>query len=111
MQLSRTSKEKVLPKELRERLLQARLELGLNQSEVGRRVGLPQVHISNIERGKVVPRYDTLLEIVHALGMELVLVPREVVPAVRAIVQDASPREDEGTDRPLYALEDDEDLR
>jgi len=92
-----------LPETLRAELKAARLARGWSQLELGRRVGLPQVHISGIETGKTVPRYDTLLEIVRVLDFDLVLVPRSLVPAVRALIRDSrSP--DRTADRSLYAF-------
>ena len=95
-----------LPETLRAELKAARLARGWSQLELGRRVGLPQVHISGIETGKTVPRYDTLLEIVRVLDFDLVLVPRPLVPAVQALIRDSrSP--DRAADRSLYAFDGD----
>jgi len=77
-----------LPEAMRLQLKQARLKRGWSQLELGKRAGLPQVHISAIETGKVVPRYDTLLDLVRVLDHDLVLVPRALVPAVNALVHD-----------------------
>jgi hypothetical protein len=70
------------------------------------------MHISKIETGKVIPRFDTLLELVRVLGHDLLLVPRSLVPAVQSLIRDErSPdrgraRDDEG-ERPLYAVDND----
>ena len=96
-----------LPEALRAELKAARLEHGWSQLELGRRTGLPQVHISSIETGRTVPRYDTLLDLVRVLDFDLVLVPRPLVPAVRALVRDSQTPGD-ATARPLYAFDDDE---
>lgn len=77
-----------LPASIRSDLKSARLERGWSQLELGRRTGLPQVHISAIETGKVVPRFDTLLDLARVLGFDLVLVPRALVPAVQSLVRD-----------------------
>jgi transcriptional regulator with XRE-family HTH domain len=96
-----------LPEDLRKHLKEARLALGLSQEELGARIGLPQMHISGIESGKIVPRFDTLLDVVRALDYDLLLIPRGVVPAVQALVRDhrnsAAGRADE--ERSLYADE------
>mgnify|MGYP003502466910 FL=1 len=99
-----------LPEDLVREPKEARRKRGWSQLELGRRVGLPQVHISAIETGKAVPRYDTLLDLVRVLDRDLVLVPRALVPAVQALVRDywrkeGSARNDEG-ERPLYAIDD-----
>src|SRR3569833_1318342 len=87
-----------LPESMRSDLVQARRTRGWTQAELGRRVGLPQEHISVIETGKIVPRFDTLLEIVRVLDHDLMLVPRPLVPSVSALV-----RGETGDERPLYA--------
>jgi transcriptional regulator with XRE-family HTH domain len=90
---------KQLPDELRESLIAARRARGWSQAELGRRLHLPQAHISGIETGRIVPRYDTLLELVRTLEHDLVLVPRPMVPVVRAILRDHAAGDEE---RPLY---------
>jgi transcriptional regulator with XRE-family HTH domain len=86
---------------------------GWTQTELGRQVGLPQVHISDIETGKVVPRFDTLLDLVRVLDYDLLLVPRPLVPAVQALIRtyrrpDSAGDADE-SERPLYATNDETD--
>jgi len=102
-----------LPKGMRRELKEARLRRGWSQLELGNRVGLPQVHISGIETGKVVPRFDTLIDLVRVLDHDLVMVPRALVPAVQALLRDyrrAGHAGDDGTEQPLYdAGEEDED--
>ena len=105
-----------LPEALRQELKTARLKRGWSQLELGRRVGLPQVHISAIEAGTAVPRFDTLLDLVRVLDRDLVLVPRALVPAVQALIrdyrrQDAPGTPDEDGEQPLYAGEPDQDDR
>jgi transcriptional regulator with XRE-family HTH domain len=101
-----------LPTGMRRALTEARHEHGWSQMELGRQLGLPQMHISKIETGKVIPRFDTLLELVRVLGYDLLLVPRSLVPAVQSLVRDErSPDrghsgDDEG-ERPLYAVDND----
>jgi transcriptional regulator with XRE-family HTH domain len=94
-----------LPEAFRAELKQARVKRGWSQLELGRRVGLPQVHISDIETGKTVPRFDTLLDLVRVLDRDLVLVPRALVPAVQALIRDYRREAGGGPDqeRPLYA--------
>jgi transcriptional regulator with XRE-family HTH domain len=96
-----------LPDSLRRELIEERHNLGWSQSELGQRVGLPQMHISGIETGKIVPRFDTLLDLVRVLNRDLLLVPRSLVPAVQALIRDQGHLvDDAGADdgeRPLYA--------
>jgi transcriptional regulator with XRE-family HTH domain len=101
-----------LPAEVLRDLIAARQARGWSQVELGRRVGLPQVHISGIETGKVVPRFNTLLDLVRVLDYDLLLVPRTLVPAVQALIRDQRRPNvadaDEG-ERSLYAAEPDEE--
>jgi transcriptional regulator with XRE-family HTH domain len=98
-----------LPDALRRELIEERHRRGWSQAELGHRLGLPQMHISGIETGKIVPRFDTLLDLVRVLGRDLLLVPRTLVPAVQAMIRDQRrPHPDTGADdgeRPLYAAE------
>lgn len=70
-------------------LAAARREVKLSQRALGRKIGLAQSHVSKIERGAVDPQLSNLLEIARALGLELMLVPRRLVPAVRALTRPA----------------------
>lgn len=103
---------KRLPEDVRRLIRDTRRERRWSQLELGRRAGLAQRHISAIETGRIVPRYDTLLDVVRVLDLDLVLVPRALAPVVRALVRDhrdgASPA---GTavERPLYAGEEDDE--
>ena len=99
-------KQKGLPVALRDQLKQARSQKGWGQRQLGEAVGLPQSHVSAIESGSVVPRFDTLLEIVRVLNMDLLLVPSALVPAVQSLLrtQTASSAEE----KPLYAMSEDE---
>lgn len=101
---------KQLPAELREELKKARVSRGWSQRDLGRHLGLPQMHISGIESGKIVPRFDTLLDYVRGLDHDLLLIPRTLVPAVLALVREhkASNQPDGGEERSLYAVNEDE---
>ena len=99
-----------LPAEIRRELKEARLKRGWSQAELGRRASLPQMHISGIESGKIVPRFDTLLDLVRVLDFDLLMVPRALVPAVQALVRDQRNQDQHRDDgeRSLYAADDDE---
>jgi len=99
-----------LPEDLRRELKEARVKRGWSQRKLGAYVGLPQMHISGIESGKIVPRYDTLIEIVRILDRDLLMVPRALVPAVQSIIRDhlRHDLQGESEERALYAADDDE---
>ena len=101
-----TKRTNSIPIPMREDMVAARHGLGWSQLELGQRVGLPQAHISGIESGKIVPRFDTLLGLVRVLNRDLLMVPRELVPAVQALIRDSK---GEGAERPLYALSPEEE--
>jgi transcriptional regulator with XRE-family HTH domain len=103
-------RQKGLPAELRRALKEAREKRGWSQRDLARRLGIAQRHISGIESGKIVPRYDTLLELVRMLDSDLLLVPRALVPVVLSLIRDqAQPEQEEGEERPLYGDADGEE--
>lgn len=101
---------KALPEDIRRALKQAREKHGWSQRNLASRLGLTQKHVSNIESGKIVPRYDTLLELVRILDWDLMMVPRALVPAFQAMIRDQlrSGREGESEERSLYAVDNDQ---
>jgi HTH-type transcriptional regulator / antitoxin HipB len=106
----KTSRLPGLPADLVRAVIKARRDHGWSQRELAGKVGLPQVHISAIETGKVAPRYNTLLDLVRVLGFDLVLVPRSLVPAVQSLIRDSENPESQDTgqdESPLYATEED----
>jgi HTH-type transcriptional regulator / antitoxin HipB len=66
-------------------LKDARQRKHLSQRELGARVGLPQSHISKIENAAVDLQASNLIEIARALDLELILLPRQLIPAARAL--------------------------
>lgn len=66
---------------------EARIAKALTQKELGQRVGLPQSHISKIEKGTVDLKLSSLVEIARALDLEITLVPRKALPAVEGAVR------------------------
>lgn len=86
-------------------LKSARETKGLSQRALSKLAGVPQSHISKIEAGAVDLRLSSLVELSRVLGLELTLVPRKSVPAIRAIV-----RRTGSTDkvRPAYTLDEDD---
>ena len=98
---------KGLPTDLRQQIKNARAKRGWGQRELAAQVGLQQPHISAIESGEVVPRFDTLLDLVRVLNLDLLVVPRSLVPAVQSLIR--AQQEPEGSEeRSLYAGSDEE---
>lgn len=91
----------------------ARVAGGLSQREISVKSDLPQSHISKIENGAVDLRTSSLVELARVLDLEVVLVPRRGVPAVRAIVRNlAQARDGRGEAQrsvpPAYSLDDED---
>jgi len=99
-----------LPVEMRLSLKETREKRGWTQRDLVSRVGLTQRHISGIESGKIVPRYDTILELVRILDHDLLMVPRALVPVVQSLIRDhLKDQSGEGEERSLYADDPGED--
>lgn len=86
-------------------LKRTRLNQQLSQAELAGKLGLRQRQISDLERATNDPRLSTIHNVARALDLELMLIPRQLISAVNALLR---PGADAGR-RPLYAL-DDEDL-
>jgi transcriptional regulator with XRE-family HTH domain len=72
-------------------LTAARHRAGLSQRALGAKLGIAQSHVSKIERAAVDPQVSSLMEIARALGLELMFVPKQLVPAVQALQREAVP--------------------
>ena len=81
----------------------ARRIRGLSQTELASSLNVSNANISRIERGADL-RVSTLVEIARALKMEPVLIPKEYVTAVRALLDTVSDtqNEDEPIQRPRF---------
>jgi HTH-type transcriptional regulator / antitoxin HipB len=90
-------------KPLIDALVSARKNHQLSQSQIGELLGLPQSHVSDIEKGKKDLRLSTFMEIARALGLEVMLVPRAAVPAVNSLSKMTESAELE--ERPAYAID------
>jgi HTH-type transcriptional regulator / antitoxin HipB len=102
-------RRKSLPADLRRSLIQTREKRGWSQRDLASRLSVGQRHISGIESGKIVPRYDTLLEIVRMLELDLLMIPRALVPAVQSLIRDyLRDGAGEGEERSLYADHDED---
>lgn len=86
----------------------ARERQGISQRRLGELVGMPQAHISKIENGTVDLRVSSLVALARGLGLELVLVPRRALPAVRSLARGLGDA-DETESRPAYRLDVEDD--
>lgn len=75
--------------ELAATLKAARERSGISQRVLSARAGVPQSHISRIERGHVNLTVSSLTAIANALDLNIALVPRQAMPAVKAVCRSA----------------------
>ena len=54
-------------------VIKQRHALGISQRELANRCGIPQSSIARIESMKTTPNLDTLLKIIHQLGLKLLI--------------------------------------
>jgi HTH-type transcriptional regulator/antitoxin HipB len=87
-------------------LCQARKKKGMTQSMLARSVGLPQSHISDIERGRIDLRLSTLIQITRVLNHEITMVPRQLDMYIKSIIEG---REEVDTE-PRFLPDQDEEL-
>lgn len=68
-------------------VLQKRSDLGLSQRDLANLCDIPQSTVARIESFKIMPRLDTLMKILHKLGLTLTVTPlQEMTPiAVEAV--------------------------
>ncbi|ORE97077.1 helix-turn-helix transcriptional regulator [Aurantimonas sp. 22II-16-19i] len=59
----------------------------MSQRALSERAGLTQSHISQIESGKMEPGLSSFIDMTRALDLELMLVPKKLVPAVRGLIK------------------------
>lgn len=85
-------------------LKNAREAKGLSQRALSELVRAPQSHISKIENGGVDLRVSSLIEIARVLDLELALVPRRSVSAVKSIVRSTAgaPRQPDPATRRMW---------
>ena len=94
-------------------LKSAREARGLSQRALSAKAGMPQSHISKIEKGAVDLRVSSLVELARALDLELELVARKTLPAVHAIVgrgNESAPSAAESSRRALKELKQIQDI-
>jgi len=60
---------------------------GLSQRALSDRTGQTQSHISQIESGKMEPGLSSFIDMARALDLEVVLVPKKLLPAVNGLMR------------------------
>ena len=89
-------------------LASSRKKRAWSQRDLADKLKMGQSQISDIEAGKRDPRINTVIEIARALGLELVLVPRPMLPAVTYILQSGNTKEQSQKQAGYEALDNEE---
>ena len=82
-------------------LRKARLAAGLSQQAIAQRANISRPRYRDIEAGTAAARATTLVNVARALGMEMMLIPQAMVPAVQSMLEPA----DGDDDRPAFTSE------
>ena len=80
----------------------ARQAAGLTQEQVAALAGITRPRYREVEAGSAAARATTLINIARALGLEMMLVPQSLVPAVNALLR---PHDDD--DLPAFVAQPD----
>ena len=64
----------------------ARLAAGLTQEQVADLAGISRPRYRDVETGAAAARATTLINVARALGLEMMLVPQAMVPAIEALL-------------------------
>lgn len=89
-------------------LREARQRKGLSQRALSAKSGVPQSHISRIEKGDVDLRVSSLIALARALDLELLLAPKKSVPAIKSIVRSTT-KAASSSSSPAYTLDDEDE--
>jgi DNA-binding XRE family transcriptional regulator len=87
-----------LLKELGLRFRKARMAIGLSQQQIALRANISRPRYRDIETGAAAARATTLVNVARALGMEMMLIPQTMVPAIQSMLQPAA----DDDDRPAF---------
>ena len=72
--------------ELGRLLKAARVASKMTQAQVAEMAGLSRPRYRDIETGSAAARITTLINVARAVGLEMMLVPQAMVPAVKALL-------------------------
>ncbi len=94
-------------KDLGVQFRRAREAAGLTQEQTADRANISRPRYRDIETGGAAARATTLVNIARALGMEMMLIPQAMVPAVQSMLRPT----DDAEDRPAFTSDVEEDER
>ena len=94
-----------LLKDLGMRFRKARIAAGLSQEQIALRANISRPRYRDIETGAAAARATTLVNVARALGMEMMLIPQAMVPAIQSMLQPAA----DDDDRPAFTSDAEEE--
>ena len=59
----------------------------MTQADLAEQAGLSRMAVQRTETGDVDPRYSTVAEMARVLGLQMLAVPADLVPALQAFIQ------------------------
>ncbi len=80
-------------------LVDARKRRKISQMELAKRTGIGQGNLSRIENKQADPLTGNLVELARALDLELMLIPKQYVPAILAFTTDSG---EDASEIPAY---------
>ncbi|MGB4974883.1 MAG: helix-turn-helix domain-containing protein [Cyclobacteriaceae bacterium] len=92
--------------EIMREIRRSRESEGISQTELSRRVGIPQSHISKIESGAVDIQLSSLEQIARGLGYEVRLIPKSLLSSVERQVESAQKTRGDQTQQALKTISD-----
>ncbi|WP_225184880.1 helix-turn-helix transcriptional regulator [Bradyrhizobium sp. NBAIM01] len=94
-----------LLKELGLHFRKARMAAGLSQEQIALRANISRPRYRDIETGAAAARATTLVNVARALGMEMMLIPQAMVPAIKSMLQPVT----DDDDRPAFTSDAEEE--
>jgi HTH-type transcriptional regulator / antitoxin HipB len=95
--------------ELTGKLRAVRKKKGMSQRAFAKSIGMPQSRLSKIENGIIDLQVSNMLELARSLDLDLMLIPRQMVPAVNSLVRQATGTAPETEMTAIYDLSAEED--
>lgn len=86
-------------------LKKARLASAMTQEQVADLAGISRPRYRDIETGRAAARATTLMNIARALGLEMMLIPQAMIPAIEALLR---PHDDDDLPAFISSPEDDD---
>ena len=89
-------------------LKQSRISRQIRQSALAAQAHMPQSHLSKVEAGDVDIQISSLIELSRLLDLEVMLVPRQKVSLVKALIV-SSGEDEKNENQPAYALDEEDE--